>query len=108
RTPVVCSGLSLPALIRWLLVGGCGRSSQGDLVATVKLVQCDGDILGRRCRDVLAHVIGANRQLSVAAVNQDGQLDGIGTAEISKRVQRGADGAARKQDVVDQDDGCTV
>src|SRR5699024_4246304 len=62
--PLVCSGLSLPALIRWLLVGGCGRSSQGDLVATVKLVQCDGDILGRRCRDVLAHVIGANRQLS--------------------------------------------
>ena len=44
---------------------------------------------------VLAHEVGADGQLTVAAVNEDRQLDGGGAAHVHEGVERGADGAAR-------------
>ena len=59
-------------------------------------------------RQVLADVVGADRQLAVAAVDQDGQLDRARPAEVAERVERGADGAAGEQHVVDEDDDLAV
>ena len=60
--------------------------------------------LAQRGGQVLADVVGADRQLAVAAVDQDGELDGARPAEVVERVERGADGAAGEQHVVDQHD----
>ena len=48
--------------------------------------------------------VGLDRQLAVAAVDQDRQADPRGPAEVADRVQGRADGPAREQDVVDQHD----
>ena len=53
---------------------------------------------------VLADVVGADRQLAVAAVDQDGELDARGPAEVAQRVEGGPDRAAGEEDVVDQHD----
>ena len=65
------------------------------------------DLAARR-RDVLADVVGLDRQLAVAAVDQDDELDGARPAEVDERVERGAGGAAGVEHVVDQDDGAVV
>src|SRR5436309_320034 len=53
---------------------------------------------------VLAHVVGADRQLAVAPVDHDRELDGPGPAVVVDRVERGPDGAAGEEHVVDEDD----
>ena len=53
---------------------------------------------------VLAHVIGPDGQLAMAAVNDDRQAHRIGAAVVHERVKRGTDGTAREQHVVYQDD----
>ena len=40
----------------------------------------------------------------MAAVDEDGELDGARTAEVGQRIERGPDGAPGKQHVVDEDD----
>ena len=45
-----------------------------------------------------------DRQLAVAAIDQDQQLHAPGTAVIEEGVERGADGAAGIEDVVHEDD----
>jgi hypothetical protein len=57
-----------------------------------------------RRRDVLAHVVGADRQLSVSAVDQDRELDRARPPVVHDRVHRGADGAPGEQHVVDEHD----
>ena len=52
--------------------------------------------------EVLAHEVGTDRQLAVAAVDEDRELDRAGPAELGERVHRGADGAARVEHVVDE------
>ncbi len=44
----------------------------------------------------------------MAAVDEHGQLDRRRAAEVGQRVQRGADGAARVEHVVDEDDGASL
>ena len=61
-------------------------------------------LLAATGRDVLADVVGADRQLAVAAVDEDRELHGAGPAEVAERVERGADGAAGEEHVVDEDD----
>ena len=61
-------------------------------------------ISSRRVGQVLAHVVGADGQLAVAAVDHDGELDGAGPAEVVERVEGGPDGAPGEEDVVDQHD----
>ena len=78
-------------------------SVQPDLVVAVGLGEGDLDVLGQRGRDVLADVVGADRQLTVTAVDQDGELHGGRAADVAERVQRGPHGAAGEEHVVDQD-----
>jgi len=61
------------------------------------------DSVTARGRQVLAHVVGSNRQLTVAAVGEHRQLHPIRTSVLDERVDRSADGAAGVEDVVDED-----
>jgi len=62
----------------------------------------DGFAQGRR--DVLADVVRPDRQLAVAAVDQDGQLHGPGPAEVGEGVQGRPHRPPGEQDVVDEHD----
>src|SRR5262249_9744811 len=59
-------------------------------------------------REVLADVVGADRELAVAAIGEDGELDAGRTAVFEQRVDRSADGAAGGEDVVDEDHGAAL
>ena len=74
----------------------------------VDLGQQHPHVLVQRGRDVLAHVVGPDRQLPVAAVDQDGELDHARPAEVGQRVERGPDRAAGEEHVVDQDHPAAV
>ena len=60
-------------------------------------VVADVDHLLAPRREVLAHVVGPDGKLAVAAVDHDRELDGPGPAEVVEGVERGADGAAVKR-----------
>ena len=74
-------------------------------VGPVELLEPHVDPLLARGRQVLADVVGADRQLAVAAVAEHGELDPLRAAVIEERVDRGAHGAAGEEHVVDEDDG---
>ena len=48
------------------------------------------DSVGRG-RDILPDVVGPDRELPVAAVDEDGELDRLRAAEVDQLVERGAD-----------------
>jgi hypothetical protein len=75
-----------------------------DFVALATLDKVDVDIIIRRGRHIFSDEIGFDRQLPVAAVNQHGQLDAAGAAEIIERIQGGADGAPAVEHIVHQHD----
>src|SRR4051812_34840877 len=81
---------------------------EDDLIDLVDLHQLDLNALVPRGRQVLADVVGANRQLAVAAVGEDGELHAIRPPVLEERVDRGADRPARIEDVVDEDDGAAL
>ncbi len=83
---------------------GADLSSDADFVAAVRLRHVDLDDLLARCRHVLAHVVGADGQLAMAAVDQDGQADGPRPPEVDQGIHRAANGSAGIQHVVDEDD----
>ena len=68
---------------------------QHDLVDLVGLQQPHRHALRARGRQVLAHVVRADRQLAVAAVGQHGELHPRRAAVVEDRVDGRADGAAR-------------
>jgi hypothetical protein len=53
-------------------------------------------------------VVGADGQLAVATVDEDGQPHDAGPAEVGEGVERSADGAAGVEHVVDQHDDLVV
>ena len=53
-------------------------------------------------------MVGSDRQLAMAPVDQHRQADRLRPPEIDQRVHRGPDRAARVQHVVDEDDRPTV
>jgi hypothetical protein len=55
-------------------------------------------------RKVLAHEVGADGQLTVAAVDQHGELDGAGPAVVGQCIERGPHRAAGVEHVVDEHD----
>ena len=61
-----------------------------------------------RGRDALADVVGLDRELAVAAVDEDREADRARPAEVDDAVERGADGAAGVEDVVAEDDRPSV
>src|SRR5262250_3645242 len=78
----------------------CG--DEHDLVAPVPLCEPYLNLFGDRGGEVLAHVVGANRQLAMSAVDEDGELHAARPAEVHERVERGAHRAAGVEHVVDQ------
>ena len=79
-----------------------------DLVDAVELLDADVDALRPRGREVLADVVGADRQLAVAAVGEHGELDARGPAVVEERLDRRAHGAAGVEDVVDDRRPCAA
>src|ERR1700741_3295483 len=59
-------------------------------VLSVVFSQAHGDALTLGRRQVLADVVGANRQLAVSPVHEDGELDHLGAPQGDERVQGGA------------------
>src|SRR5699024_2119349 len=70
----------------------------------VDLGQADVDAFAARRREVLAHVVGADRQIAVAEVDEDGEPDPGGAADVGEGIESGPDGAAGEEHVVDEDD----
>lgn len=73
-----------------------------------ELGEVDADALGTRGLDLDARVVGLDGQLTVTAIDEDGELDGAGTAVVHERIESGADGAAGVQHVVDEDHATTL
>src|SRR5687768_11846042 len=66
------------------------------------------DDLVRAGREVLTDVVGADRKLSMTAVDENGQPDRTRTSQIEQGVERGPDRAARVEHVVDDDHDAAV
>ena len=66
------------------------------------------DVLITRSGDVLADVVGTQRQFTMAAVDQDRQLHRSGPAEVAQGVEGRPDGAPGIEHVVDEDDDGVV
>src|SRR6185312_6487962 len=71
-------------------------------VVAVGLGQAHPDVVARVGGQVLADRVGPDGQLAVAPVDQHGELDGPGPAEVGEGVEGGPDGAAREEHVVDE------
>src|SRR5213593_1162791 len=74
------------------------------LVETVLFGDQHLDALRVGGRDVLADVVGADRELAMAAVDEHGQLDGTRPAEVHESVHGRARRAPVVEQVVDEDD----
>src|SRR5919106_2473764 len=85
-----------------LLFGG---RDQEHLVDFVHLDELDLDALAAGGGQVLADVVGTDRQLAVAAVGEDRELDAGRAAVVEERLDRGADRPTGVEDVVDEDAG---
>jgi len=81
----------------------CGDDE--DAVDLVDLEQLDLDTFVPGGGQVLADVVGADWQLSVTPVGEDGQLHSLGAAVAEERVDGRADRAAGVEHVVDEDAG---
>src|SRR5712692_7588509 len=61
-----------------------------------------------RCGDVLADVIGPDRQLAVSAVDEHGQLDRPRASEVHERIHRGSRRPPMVDDVVHEHDHLAI
>src|SRR2546427_6200646 len=86
------------------IVGFLRFRDQQDAVALVRLDELHLDALVARGRQVLADVVGTDRELAMPAVNEDGELDPLGAAVVEQRLDRRADRATGVEDVVDEHD----
>src|SRR5205823_62388 len=84
------------------------RADEQDSVDLVDLDELHLDALVARGRQVLADVVGTDRQLAVAAVDEHRELDAVGPPVVEERLDRGANRAAGVEDVVDEDDGLAL
>ena len=108
RTSSASSRVRSPALSRCCFIGRSGSALDDHGVLVVDAGEVDPHPLDQRGREVLADEVGADRQLAVAAVDQDREPDRPRPADVVQRVERGADGAAGEQHVVDQHDDLAV
>src|SRR6266700_898516 len=81
----------------------CGNEQNA--VDLVHLDELHLDSLVAGGRKVLADVVGTDRQLAVAAVDEHRQLDAVGSAVVEERLDPGADRAAGVEHVIDEHDG---
>ena len=77
---------------------------QRRLIHAVHLAQPHPHIVATPRRQVLAHVIGPNRQLAMAPIDQHRQLDRRRPPVVDQRVQRRPNRASGEEHVVDQHD----
>ena len=112
RADAVVRSAAAAGLRRQAQVGHASTSSRSaDEQHAVDLVDLDAARPGRARRgrrQVLADVVGPDRQLAVAAVGEHGELHALGPAVLEEGVDRGADRAARVEDVVDEDDRASL
>src|ERR687885_2287179 len=80
------------------------RGDEQDAVDLVDLDELHLDALVARGRQVLADVVGTDRQLAVAAVDEHCELDAVRPPVVEERLDRGADRPPRVEDVVDEHD----
>lgn len=71
-------------------------------------VEGDDDLFGGRCVEREAGVVGGDGHEAAATVDEDGEFDLGGAAVVEEFVEGGFDGAAGKEDVVDEDHGGAV
>src|SRR3989442_12256519 len=90
------------------IVGLLRFRDQEDAVDLVDLDELHLDALVARGREVLADVVGADRELSVAAVDEHRELDARRAAVVEQRLDRGADRPAGVEDVVAEQAGHTL
>src|SRR5581483_4685750 len=93
----------ISAICVLLVARGVRVRDEDDAVDLVHLEQLHLDALVARRRQVLADVVGPDRQLAVAAVGDDGELHAGRTAVVEERVDRGPDRPAGREHVVDED-----
>ena len=74
------------------------------LVDAVELADAHADVLLARGGQVLADVVGADRQLPVSAVGEHRQLHPLGTAVVEQGLDRGTYGASGIEHVIDDHD----
>ena len=74
------------------------------LLAQLDALERGAERLVPRGREVLAHVVGPDRQFPVPTVHQDGELDSARAAKVVECVEGSTHGPPRVQHVVDQDD----
>src|SRR5205823_11501012 len=79
-----------------------GCRDQQNLVDLVDLDELHLDALVAMRGEVLADVVGADRQLAVAAVGEHRELHAGGATVVEQRLDRGADRAPRVENVVDE------
>src|SRR5581483_6576564 len=80
-----------------------GSVDEQHAVDLVDLDELHLDALVARRREVLADVVGPDRQLAVAAVGEHGELNARRPAVVEEGLDRGADRPAGVEDVVDED-----
>jgi hypothetical protein len=81
---------------------------EDDLLFVVDLAEFDFDDFPARCRNCAANEAGFDGELTVAAVDEDEKLNGLGATVVEERVERRADGAACVEDVVHENDVAAV
>lgn len=91
--------------LREKLGGGFGREDRDGVASGVGVVELHDDLAAGGDVQGQAGVIGGDGELAAAAVDEDGELDLGGTAMVEQLIERGFHGAARKQDVVDEQNG---
>src|SRR5271170_964810 len=82
----------------------CMSISDYDRIGAVDLRESHVNALTMRCLDILAYVIGANRNFALSAIDQHRELNRLRTAEVRDGVERGTHGSPGIQHVVNQHD----
>src|SRR5215470_10978247 len=75
-----------------------------DAVLPVVLVKQDLDGLAARRRQVLPHVVRSDRELAMASIHEDGQLDHTRAPEVDDGIERRPNRPAGVEDIIDQHD----
>jgi hypothetical protein len=79
-----------------------------NLVHCIDRLKSESDAIADSGSHSQADEFRLNRQFTVAAVDQDGKTDRGRPAQVANRVDRRSNCPASKQDVVDENDFCTV
>ena len=75
-----------------------------ETVLSILLAEEDAEVFGGTGGAEEPAVVWLDGEFAVAAVDEDGEFDAGGAADVEEAVDGGADGAAGVEDVVDEDD----